>query len=71
MTVNSKDTNLNVTVITMCLICVTKAANEQNLLLQGEKDAYITKTEATVRDSEQEIQQLRNTIVRFVLHPRF
>ncbi|KAM9358165.1 FYVE and coiled-coil domain-containing protein 1 [Symphorus nematophorus] len=36
-----------------------EAMNEQYLQLTGEKDAYITETEATIRDGESEIQQLR------------
>ncbi|XP_047231431.1 FYVE and coiled-coil domain-containing protein 1 [Girardinichthys multiradiatus] len=38
-----------------------KAANEKYLQLIGEKDAYITQAEATIRDNEGEIQQLRNS----------
>ncbi|XP_039984518.1 FYVE and coiled-coil domain-containing protein 1 [Xiphias gladius] len=38
------------------------AVNEQYLQLAGEKDAHITKTEATIRESENEIQQLRNAV---------
>ncbi|XP_055020627.1 FYVE and coiled-coil domain-containing protein 1 isoform X2 [Boleophthalmus pectinirostris] len=37
-----------------------KALNEQYLLLTGEKDAHITKTETTIRDNDTEIQQLRH-----------
>lgn len=33
--------------------------NQEYLLLTGEKDAHITKTETTIRDSESEIQQLK------------
>ncbi|XP_071343752.1 FYVE and coiled-coil domain-containing protein 1 [Trachinotus anak] len=39
-----------------------EALNEQYLQLTGEKDAYITKTEATIRESESEIQQLRDAV---------
>uniref|UniRef100_A0AAQ4S6G7 FYVE and coiled-coil domain-containing protein 1 n=1 Tax=Gasterosteus aculeatus aculeatus TaxID=481459 RepID=A0AAQ4S6G7_GASAC len=37
-----------------------EAANEEYLQLTGEKDAHITKTETSIRESESEIQQLRN-----------
>lgn len=40
--------------------------NEQYLQLSGEKDVHITKTEATVRESESEIQQLRDAVSRCV-----
>nr|XP_019936797.1 PREDICTED: FYVE and coiled-coil domain-containing protein 1 [Paralichthys olivaceus]XP_019936798.1 PREDICTED: FYVE and coiled-coil domain-containing protein 1 [Paralichthys olivaceus] len=36
--------------------------NKQFLVLTGEKDAHITKTEATIRQSESEIQQLRDAV---------
>ncbi|XP_061680529.1 FYVE and coiled-coil domain-containing protein 1 isoform X2 [Syngnathoides biaculeatus] len=39
-----------------------EAENEQYLHLSGEKDAHITKTEATVRKSDSAIQQLRDTL---------
>ncbi|XP_040895976.1 FYVE and coiled-coil domain-containing protein 1 [Toxotes jaculatrix] len=39
-----------------------EAENEQYLQLTGEKDAHITKTEATIRESESEIQQLRDAV---------
>uniref|UniRef100_A0A8D0D5V5 FYVE and coiled-coil domain-containing protein 1 n=1 Tax=Sander lucioperca TaxID=283035 RepID=A0A8D0D5V5_SANLU len=35
-------------------------------LLTGEKDAHITKTETTIRESEREIQQLRDAVTRCV-----
>ncbi|XP_047443428.1 FYVE and coiled-coil domain-containing protein 1 [Mugil cephalus] len=41
-----------------------EAVNEQYLQLTGEKDAYITKAEATVRENESEIQQLRDAVTR-------
>uniref|UniRef100_A0A7N6ANF4 FYVE and coiled-coil domain-containing protein 1 n=1 Tax=Anabas testudineus TaxID=64144 RepID=A0A7N6ANF4_ANATE len=41
-----------------------QAVNEQYLQLSGEKDVQITKTEAVIRESESEIQQLRNTATR-------
>ncbi|CAJ1060414.1 FYVE and coiled-coil domain-containing protein 1 [Xyrichtys novacula] len=41
-----------------------EAVNEQYLHLSGEKDAHITKTETTIRESESEIQQLRNAVTR-------
>ncbi|KAL6107822.1 fyco1 [Pungitius sinensis] len=37
-----------------------EAANEKYLQLTGEKDAHITKTEKSIRESESEIQQLRH-----------
>ncbi|XP_061594117.1 FYVE and coiled-coil domain-containing protein 1 isoform X2 [Cololabis saira] len=37
-----------------------EAATEEYLQLIGEKDDYITKTEATIRENNDEIQQLRN-----------
>lgn len=37
---------------------------EQYLQLMREKDAYITKAESTLRDNENEILQLRNTLTR-------
>ncbi|KAG7230838.1 hypothetical protein INR49_019652, partial [Caranx melampygus] len=37
-----------------------EAVNEQYLQLTGEKDAHITKTEATIHESECEIQQLKD-----------
>ncbi|KAK5870171.1 hypothetical protein PBY51_024827 [Eleginops maclovinus] len=37
-----------------------EAMNEQYLHLTGEKDAHITQTETTIRESESEIQQLRD-----------
>ncbi|KAM9385647.1 FYVE and coiled-coil domain-containing protein 1 [Pholidichthys leucotaenia] len=39
-----------------------EAVNEQYLQLTGEKDAYITKTEATMRENEGQIQQLRDVM---------
>ncbi|KAF1385786.1 hypothetical protein PFLUV_G00111390 [Perca fluviatilis] len=39
-----------------------EAMNEQYLQLTGEKDAHITKTETTIRESEREIQQLRDAV---------
>ncbi|KAM7410060.1 hypothetical protein PAMA_001491 [Pampus argenteus] len=39
-----------------------EAVNEGYLQLSGEKDAHITKTEATVRKSESEIQQLKDAV---------
>ncbi|XP_041861675.1 FYVE and coiled-coil domain-containing protein 1 [Melanotaenia boesemani] len=36
--------------------------NEEYFQLIGEKDAHISKTEATIRENEHEIQQLRNTV---------
>ncbi|XP_054646559.1 FYVE and coiled-coil domain-containing protein 1 isoform X2 [Dunckerocampus dactyliophorus] len=39
-----------------------EAENEQYLRLSGEKDAHITKTEASVRESESVIEQLRHSI---------
>ncbi|XP_035508749.1 FYVE and coiled-coil domain-containing protein 1 [Morone saxatilis] len=39
-----------------------EALNEQYLQLTGEKDAHITKTEATIREGESEIQQLRDAV---------
>ncbi|XP_054908360.1 FYVE and coiled-coil domain-containing protein 1 [Poeciliopsis prolifica] len=39
-----------------------KAANEKYLQLIGEKDAYITQTEATIRENEGEIQQLSSSM---------
>uniref|UniRef100_UPI0037E74818 FYVE and coiled-coil domain-containing protein 1 n=1 Tax=Semicossyphus pulcher TaxID=241346 RepID=UPI0037E74818 len=41
-----------------------EAVNEQYLQLTGEKDAHITKTETSVRESEDEIQQLRDAVTR-------
>uniref|UniRef100_A0A4W6DIV8 FYVE and coiled-coil domain-containing protein 1 n=1 Tax=Lates calcarifer TaxID=8187 RepID=A0A4W6DIV8_LATCA len=41
-----------------------EAVNEEYLQLAGEKDAHITKTEAAVRESESEIQQLRGAVSR-------
>ncbi|XP_060889189.1 FYVE and coiled-coil domain-containing protein 1 [Labrus mixtus] len=41
-----------------------EAVNEQYLRLSGEKDAHITNNETTIRDSESEIQQLRNAVTR-------
>ncbi|XP_041646860.1 FYVE and coiled-coil domain-containing protein 1 [Cheilinus undulatus] len=41
-----------------------EAVNEQYLHLTGEKDAHITKTETTIRESESEIQYLRNAVTR-------
>lgn len=38
-----------------------KTANDKYFLLIGEKDAYITQAEATIRENEGEIQQLRNS----------
>uniref|UniRef100_A0A672I450 FYVE and coiled-coil domain-containing protein 1 n=1 Tax=Salarias fasciatus TaxID=181472 RepID=A0A672I450_SALFA len=38
--------------------------NEQYLQLTVEKDAHITKTEAMIRDSDNEIQQLRDTLTK-------
>lgn len=35
------------------------------MLLVGEKDAHITKAEATIRESESEIQQLREAVNRW------
>ncbi|XP_022615233.1 FYVE and coiled-coil domain-containing protein 1-like [Seriola dumerili] len=37
-----------------------EAVNEQYLQLTGEKDAHITKTESTIRETESEIQQLKD-----------
>lgn len=45
---------------------VLKAANEEYLQLTGEKDAHITKTETSIRESESEIQQLRNAETKCV-----
>ncbi|XP_012720274.2 FYVE and coiled-coil domain-containing protein 1 [Fundulus heteroclitus] len=42
-----------------------KAANEKYLQLIGEKDAYITQAEATIRENEGEIQQLRSSAASF------
>ncbi|XP_068447352.1 FYVE and coiled-coil domain-containing protein 1 isoform X2 [Clinocottus analis] len=39
-----------------------EAENEQYLQLTGEKDAHITKTETSIRETESEIQQLRNAV---------
>ncbi|KAM9796833.1 FYVE and coiled-coil domain-containing protein 1 isoform 1-T2 [Syngnathus typhle] len=39
-----------------------EAENEQYLQLSGEKDAHITKTEASVRESDDAIQQLRDAL---------
>ncbi|XP_057697640.1 FYVE and coiled-coil domain-containing protein 1 isoform X2 [Corythoichthys intestinalis] len=39
-----------------------QAENEKYLQLSGEKDAHITKTEATVRESDGAIQQLREAL---------
>ncbi|KAF3834876.1 hypothetical protein F7725_027434 [Dissostichus mawsoni] len=39
-----------------------EALNEQYLNLTGEKDAHITQTETTIRESESEIQQLRDSV---------
>ncbi|XP_038126736.1 FYVE and coiled-coil domain-containing protein 1 [Cyprinodon tularosa] len=39
-----------------------KAVNEKYLQLIGEKDAYITQAEATIRENEDEIQQLRTSV---------
>ncbi|XP_029355642.1 FYVE and coiled-coil domain-containing protein 1 [Echeneis naucrates] len=39
-----------------------EAVNEEHLKLIGEKDAYITKTEANIRENESEIQQLRHAV---------
>ncbi|XP_044216809.1 FYVE and coiled-coil domain-containing protein 1 isoform X2 [Thunnus albacares] len=39
-----------------------EAVNEQYLQLSGEKDAHITNTEATIRESESEIQKLRDAV---------
>ncbi|KAK2907791.1 FYVE and coiled-coil domain-containing protein 1 [Channa argus] len=39
-----------------------EALNEKYFQLIGEKDAHITKTEATIRESESEIQQLRDAV---------
>ncbi|CAN9500494.1 unnamed protein product [Ophioblennius macclurei] len=41
-----------------------ETANEQYLQLTGEKDAHITKTEAIVRHSDSEIQQLRDALTK-------
>ncbi|TNN69266.1 FYVE and coiled-coil domain-containing protein 1 [Liparis tanakae] len=40
-----------------------QAVNEKYLQLTGEKDAHITKTETSIRESEGEIQQVRNAAV--------
>lgn len=50
-------------------VCFIKALNEQYLQLTGEKDAHITKTEATIREGESEIQQLRDAVTRCVYVP--
>lgn len=39
-----------------------EALNEQYLNLTGEKDAHITQTQTTIRESESEIQQLRDAV---------
>ncbi|XP_068563312.1 FYVE and coiled-coil domain-containing protein 1 [Cebidichthys violaceus] len=39
-----------------------EAVNEKYLLLTGEKDTHITKAETSIRESESEIQQLRNAV---------
>ncbi|XP_077439779.1 FYVE and coiled-coil domain-containing protein 1 isoform X1 [Vanacampus margaritifer] len=39
-----------------------EAENDQYLQLSGEKDAHITKTETTVRESDDAIQQLRDAL---------
>ncbi|XP_024134159.1 FYVE and coiled-coil domain-containing protein 1 isoform X1 [Oryzias melastigma] len=39
-----------------------EAVNEEFLQLVGEKDAHITKTEASLRESDGEIDQLRNAV---------
>uniref|UniRef100_A0A673AAD2 FYVE and coiled-coil domain-containing protein 1 n=1 Tax=Sphaeramia orbicularis TaxID=375764 RepID=A0A673AAD2_9TELE len=41
-----------------------EAVNEQYLQLTGEKDAHITKTEATIRENESKIQQLQHAASR-------
>lgn len=43
-----------------------KDVNEQYLKLTGEKDAHITKTETSIRESESEIQRLRDAVTRCV-----
>lgn len=43
--------------------------NEQYLQLTGEKDAHITKTETNIRESESEIQRLRDAATRWVYLP--
>ncbi|XP_078024853.1 FYVE and coiled-coil domain-containing protein 1 isoform X1 [Epinephelus lanceolatus] len=45
-------------------VCVSEleAVNEHYLQLTGEKDAYITDTEKNIRESESEIQQLRDAV---------
>lgn len=48
-------------------ICFTKAENEECLHLTREKDAcHITKTEATIRESESEIEQLKDAATRYI-----
>ncbi|XP_010779284.1 FYVE and coiled-coil domain-containing protein 1-like, partial [Notothenia coriiceps] len=44
------------------LLIFLKALNEQYLNLTGEKDAHITQTETNIRESESEIQQLRDAV---------
>ncbi|XP_034386132.1 FYVE and coiled-coil domain-containing protein 1 isoform X1 [Cyclopterus lumpus] len=39
-----------------------EVVNEKYLQLTGEKDAHITKTETSIRESESEIQQVRNEV---------
>ncbi|XP_074491618.1 FYVE and coiled-coil domain-containing protein 1 [Sebastes fasciatus] len=41
-----------------------EAVNEQYLQLTGEKDAHITKTETTIRETDGEIQQLTDAVTR-------
>ncbi len=52
----------------MCFFS-TKAVNEQYSQLTSEKDAHITKTEATIREGENEIQELRDAVTRCVYAP--
>lgn len=47
-------------------ICFTKAENEECLHLTREKDAHITKTEATIRENESEIEQLKDAATRYI-----
>ena len=45
-------------------MCSVKAVNEKYLQQTGEKDAHITKTEATISNNESEIQRLRDALTR-------
>lgn len=46
-----------------------KGVNEEYSRLIGEKDAHITKSEAAIRQSEGEIQRLRDSVTRYGSNP--